>query len=126
MNEIVNTTSFIYAEVNMWQGWITMLAGLWLTVASFFWRLQTKEDLIVTGIITVVFGFSDAKDWQGVFIGLLGIWILGSGLTNYLVLPLNFFLSGLTLAFLSLICAVSGMKMLMSDNESGKHIFSQH
>jgi hypothetical protein len=100
----------------MWQGWITFLAGLWLTISSFFWTIQTRENLIITGIVTLVFGFWASKEWEGVMLGMLGIWVLGSGLANYLDLPINYALTGISIVLVALFCSTVNLRLQLTEN----------
>ncbi len=102
----------------MWQGWITFLAGLWLTISSLIWSIQTRENLIITGIVTLVFGFWVSKEWEGVMLGFLGVWVLGSGLANYLNLPVNYALTGISIVLISLFCATVNIRLqLINDTK---------
>ena len=89
----------------MWQGWIAFFIGMWLTVSSFYWHTQTNVNLLICGITLTVFGFWAKKSWEGIMLGFLGIYLIGCGCTHYLVLSINFFLTGLTIIAIALLCA---------------------
>ncbi len=63
----------------MWQGWINFLAGIWLIVSGFVYPLEGRANVIIVGVILIIFGFWDAP-WQGIINGLLGIWLLVCGI----------------------------------------------
>ncbi len=95
----------------MWQGWITFLTGVWLTVSALVTKFQTRENLIIAGIVVLLFGFSAGKYWAGIMIGMLGLWTLGSGLTTYLNLPINYLTTGFSIFIVSLICATYNARL---------------
>lgn len=91
----------------MWQGWIGLLDGIFLTILTFITSAQTAENMMIAGIIAIVFGFWASKDsWQGIFLGMLGVWMLGGSFTNYLQLPINFLLTGLSIALIGIMLAL--------------------
>jgi len=61
----------------MWQGWIAVLDGIWLTVCAFIWQTQTNLNLLIAGIVLVIFGFWANKSLAGIILGFLGIWLIG-------------------------------------------------
>ncbi len=89
----------------MWQGWIAFLIGLWLTISSFLWHIQTNLNLLISGIILTIIGFWAEKSWEGIMLGFLGIYVIGCGCTNYLALSINFFLTGITVMAIAFLCA---------------------
>ncbi|MCL5030178.1 MAG: hypothetical protein M1480_14300 [Bacteroidetes bacterium] len=89
----------------MWQGWIAFLDGFWLVISSFIWQTQTNQNLLISGIVLTIFGFWAEKSWEGIMLGFLGVFVIGSGCTHYLVLPINFFLTGLTIMAVAFLCA---------------------
>ena len=94
----------------MWQSWLILAGGAWITLSSFIWQIQTKENLIITGAIITILGFLDSKNLEGVMMGMLGIWVLLSGIANYLNLPINYFLTGLTIIFVAFIGVIKNIK----------------
>jgi hypothetical protein len=82
----------------MWQGWINLVLGAWLIISSFVPLLQTPANLIIVGILAVVFGFWAYKDWRGDIAGILGLWIFLSGSRFNLVFSWNFIISGIVLS----------------------------
>ena len=100
----------------MWQGWIAFLDGIWVTLSSFYWHTQTNINLLIAGIVLAVFGFLAKDSWEGVVLGFIGIWLIGSGLTNYLVLSINFFLTGLTIIPIALMCATIRLRPKLISN----------
>lgn len=90
----------------MWQSWLILMAGAWLTLSSFIWRIQTRENLIITGAAILILGFWESKNLEGVMMGMLGFWVLLSGFANYLNLPINYFLTGLTVMFVAFMAAI--------------------
>ena len=94
----------------MWQGWIALLDGLWLTSSSLFWRMQTNTNLLISGAVLLIFGFWARKNWEGVMLAMIGIWVAGCGFTNYLELSINFFLTGISVAAVALLCATINIR----------------
>ena len=94
----------------MWQSWLILAGGSWLMLSSFFWKIQTQENLIITGAAILILGFLDRKNLEGVMMGMLGLWVLLSGFTNYLNLPINYFLSGLAIVLVAFIAVIKNMK----------------
>ncbi len=94
----------------MWQGWIALLAGLWITISSFVWQVQTPLNLLIAGIVLIVMGFWANKSLAGIILGFLGIWLAGGGLTNYLSIAVNYLLSGLTIIPVALLCATYNVR----------------
>ncbi len=98
----------------MWQGWITFLDGLWISIITFMPRFETDKDLLITSLVAMVFGFWASKDtWQGMAIGFFGFWLFCCSFTQYMVLPVNFLLSGLTIAGIGILL---GLKNLLPLN----------
>jgi len=85
--------------------WISFLFGLWILVSGFFPGLIGVWNLIISGIGAALFGFlsfySNRKMWQGLIIGLIGIWLLISAFAEIL-LSWNFLLFGILVAILGL------------------------
>lgn len=100
----------------MWQGWIAFLDGLWLTVCAFLWQTQSNVNLLITGIILIIFGFWSNKSVAGIILGFLGIWLVGSGCTSYLNLAVNYLLSGLTVMLIALLCATFNLRAKLVSN----------
>ncbi len=94
----------------MWQGWIAFLDGLWIAFSSFDWHYQTNVNLIVSGVILALFGFWAEESTNGIILGFLGIWLISSGCTHYLVLPINFFLTGLTILVIAFLLVTSNKR----------------
>jgi len=86
----------------MWQGWINLILGLWLILSGLVSALQTPANLIITGVLAVVFGFWTYKNWQGDVAGVLGIWLFLSGIWWNLLSPVNFIVVGLLLGVIGL------------------------
>jgi hypothetical protein len=84
----------------MWQGWITLVLGMWLLFSLFISSLQTPLNLIIIGILAAVSGFWSSKNWQGWVNGILGLWILLSGSVFNLAFSWNFIISGILLILL--------------------------
>lgn len=57
----------------MWQGWITFGIGVWLIVSGIRPDFIAPINLIVSGIVASVFGFSAIKDAKLVVSGGIGI-----------------------------------------------------
>jgi hypothetical protein len=85
--------------------WISFLFGLWILVSGFFPGLIGVWNLIISGIGAALFGFlsfySNRTMWQGLIVGLIGIWLLISAFAEIL-LSWNFLLFGLLTAVLGL------------------------
>ncbi len=94
----------------MWQGWIALLDGIWLTICAFIWQAQTNLNLLIAGIVLTILGFWANKSLAGIILGFLGIFLIGSGCTHYLVLSVNFLLCGLTILPIALICATYNIR----------------
>ena len=89
----------------MWQGWIDIAVGVWLIVCGFVPGLQSSASMVVGGAVATVFGFWGAgrtNGWQGTINGLIGIWLLLSAIVFLLVVPWNFFLSGIIIGALAI------------------------
>lgn len=82
----------------MWQGWISLVLGAWLLLSAFIPSLQTTGNLVLVGILSMVFGFWTYRDWRGDTIGVLGLWAFLSGVWFNFVSPLNFIVVGLIIA----------------------------
>jgi hypothetical protein len=63
----------------MWQGWVNFILGAWLIVSGFIFPLQGRLNMIIVGVLVIIFGFSGIS-WQGIINGILGIWILVCGI----------------------------------------------
>ncbi len=100
----------------MWQGWIALLAGLWVTFSSLVWQLQTNINLLISGAVLFIFGFWAAKSWEGVMLGMLGVWVIGCGCTNYLELSINFFLTGISIIVVALLCATINIRPKLGES----------
>lgn len=86
----------------MWQGWINLILGVWLILTGFVSTLQTPLNLIIVGILAVIFGFWTYKNWQGDVAGVLGIWLFLSGVWWNLLSPLNFIIVGVLLGIVGI------------------------
>lgn len=99
----------------MWQGWINFVLGIWLIVSGFVISLQGRVNMIIVGILAIVFGFLAFKAWQQIINGVLGIWVLVCGLfitslaatdaTN-----VNYIIVGIIMAILGIWSALSRPK----------------
>ena len=94
----------------MWQGWIALIDGMWLTLCSFMWQAQSNLNLLLTGLILIVFGFWSNKSIAGIILGFLGIWLAAAGCTNYLNLSVNYLLTGLTIIPIAMFCATFNLR----------------
>lgn len=94
----------------MWQSWLIFIGGTWLTVSSFIWEVQTEKNLFVTGIVITILGFWDSKNLEGIMMGMLGLWVFACGLASYLNLPINYFLTGITIMFVAFIGILNNTK----------------
>ena len=99
----------------MWQGWINFLDGLWLLTASFIWQWQTSDTMIIAGAIALLFGAWSYKTWQGLMLAFCGFFVLASGISHYMVLPINIFLFGGTIALLGIWEALTHNRALSSE-----------
>ena len=90
----------------MWTGWVSFIGGAWLIVSGFIPGVQTDANLIATGAGLVVFGFASIPNLQGIANGLIGIWLLLSGIWFGIVAPWNFLLFGVCAAILGIWNAV--------------------
>ncbi len=57
----------------MWQGWMTFGVGLWLIASGIRVDFQAPINLMVCGILAIIFGFSAFKNWMQFAVGFLGI-----------------------------------------------------
>jgi hypothetical protein len=71
---------------------------MWLVISGMTMSLQTPVNLIVVGILAVIFGFWISKMWQGWLTGLLGIWIFLSGVLFDLLATGNFIIVGIVMS----------------------------
>lgn len=86
----------------MWQGWINLILGAWLILSGFIPALRTPANIIIVGILAIIFGFWVYKDWRGDVAGILGIWAFLSGVWWNLLSPGNFIIVGLLLGIVGL------------------------
>ena len=86
----------------MVQGWINLILGIWLIVSGIFTTLHHPINMVITGILAMVFGFWLYKMWQGFVVGLLGLWTILSGLVLNLIVPANLIIVGLVMGLLGL------------------------
>jgi len=82
----------------MWQGWVNLILGAWLILSTFVTALRTPANLIIVGILAVIFGFWTYKDWRGDVAGILGLWSFLCGVWFHIFSPVNFFIVGLVMA----------------------------
>ena len=86
----------------MWQGWISLILGLWLILSGLISSLQHPINLFITGVLAAVFGFWAYRHWQCIVNGVLGLWLILSGFITTLIHPLNFIIVGLVMGALGL------------------------
>jgi hypothetical protein len=91
----------------MWQGIITFAVGLWLIASGIRVDFESQTNLIVCGIIVLVFGFAAYKNWQGIFVGILGIItiLLAFTVTNTPRVDVIYYTVGSLVIILSLLSA---------------------
>lgn len=64
----------------MWQGWVNLVLGLLVFVSGLINTLQGLVSLIIYGALIGILGFWSAKKWQGIVMGVIGVWLLISGI----------------------------------------------
>lgn len=87
----------------MWKHWITLIIGIWLFISGLAAPLQVPANLIVVGILAVIFGFWSFRAWQQIVNGILGVWIFVSGLVASLINPVNLMIVGFVMVILSIL-----------------------
>ena len=81
----------------MWQGWIDIVAGIWVLSCGFFNPLRLMDNMWIPGIIVAVLGawtVIKAKSWQGLINSLIGFWLVLSGIAFSLNTEWNFVIFG--------------------------------
>jgi hypothetical protein len=103
----------INLEVFMWHGRFKLIIGLWLLVSGLIPSLHNPVNLVFIGFLTVLCCFRSFRLWQAAATGLVGFWLLLSGIYDWifvgskvLVNSINFFLSGIILVALGLWCMI--------------------
>ncbi len=89
----------------MWQGWIDLIAGLWVLSCGFFNPLRTSVNMWIPGLVIFIFGLWAGKkgnSWQGFTNSLIGLWLFLSGLVFNLNVEWNFIVFGGLILLLSL------------------------
>ncbi len=90
----------------MWALWITFILGVWFFVSGIIPGLIAEWNMIIFGLITMIFGFigyfNDRKSWQAVLCGIIGIWFFLSGIWFGLIASWNFIIFGIILAILGI------------------------
>ena len=82
----------------MWTNWISFLIGLWIFFSGLVPQLRAEWNLIIFGILAVLFGFASYKNWQGIINGIGGVWLFLSGIWFVLMAPANFVITGIIMA----------------------------
>ncbi len=57
----------------MWQGRVHFIIGIWLMVSSHSPDLIHPFPILLSGLISVIFGFWAYRRWEGIALGLLGV-----------------------------------------------------
>jgi len=86
----------------MWKGWSTVILGIWLIISGLIAGLQEPANLLIIGILAIVFGFWDYKMWQGILNGVLGLWMFISGISISLITPTNILTIGIIMVISSM------------------------
>jgi hypothetical protein len=86
----------------MWTNWISFIIGLWIFFSGFFMNLRAEWNLIIFGILAIIFGFATYRSWQGVVNGIAGIWLFLSGIWFMILGPANFIITGIIIAILGI------------------------
>ena len=91
----------------MWTNWISFLIGLWIFFSGLVPRLRAEWNLIIFGILAVIFGFISYRNWQGITNGIGGVWLFLCGVWFIILAPANFVITGIIMALLGLWGALS-------------------
>ncbi len=87
----------------MWKPWVNFILGLWLLLTGIiFASLFNWIVAIIIGVVVAVLAFWAGK-WQGIVVGIVGIWTIVSGLWAGVQVPINFILIGAVVVILSLL-----------------------
>ncbi len=84
----------------MWINWNSFIIVLWIFFCRFFMNLRAEWNLIIFGILAIIFGFASYKSWQGIVNGIAGIWLFLSGIWFIIIGPANFIITGIIKAIL--------------------------
>jgi hypothetical protein len=87
----------------MWQGWISLIIGVWLIISGLISALQGPVNLVLFGLLAAIIGFFFLKGWEGTVSGILGVWLIISGFISGFITAPNFIVMGIVIAILSLI-----------------------
>jgi len=86
----------------MWQGWVSLIIGMWLILSGLFSGLQVPFNMVFFGILAVIVGFFLLRGWEGVFTGAFGIWLIISGFISGFITAQNFVVIGILISIISL------------------------
>jgi hypothetical protein len=86
----------------MWQGWISFLLGIWLIISGLTPVLQYPINLILVGVLSIIFGFWGIKSWSEAINAILGIWIVVSALAYNMIISQNFLVIGIAMGIFGL------------------------
>lgn len=98
----------------MWQAWINIIAGLWLTISSLISNVDVPANYFLLGIIITFFGFWTPRDkWQGNSNGIMGLWLILSGFFTKMQTPTNLAVSGIIVMILAVwrVYSISSQKL---------------
>ena len=87
----------------MWQGWISLLIGVWLIFSGLFSGLQSPFNLVFFGLLILILGFFLLKGWEGIVNGILGIWLIIGGFFSGFITAQNFVVVGILISTISII-----------------------
>jgi hypothetical protein len=87
----------------MWQGWISLIIGVWLILSGLSSGLQGPFNMVLFGLLAVLVGFFLLRGWEGVFTGIFGIWLIISGFISGFVTAQNFIVIGILISIISII-----------------------
>lgn len=87
----------------MWHGWLNLLLGLWLIISGLIITLQGPANMFIVGVLVIYTGFFLVKKWEGVAIGILGIWVLICVYITGFITTHNLLFTGIVISLISMI-----------------------
>ena len=87
----------------MWQGWISLIIGLWLITSGLITTFQGPTNMVIVGVLSIYTGFFLVRKWEGIVIGILGTWILICGFIAGFITTHNLIFTGIVISLISLI-----------------------
>ena len=100
--------------------WISFIIGLWFFISGLAPGLVRVWNLLLVGILAIIFGliafYQNRKYWQGLVIAIIGLWVLICGFIEIYLVSWNFLLFGIIIAVLGLWAALASGKKSAPSN----------